>query len=170
MNLKISSGRRTLLLALLGAAALATGAASAVGATTDSGVAAPHHVVRRIHLVERELKTEFIDLGAAGQTIGDRVTITSDILDRNRTPIGRADFDCVATALGKRAGVVCSGVVTLRGGQITGTFFEPITGEEPVPNLQAITGGTGEFEGAHGQFIVGQETGDATPVVVELVS
>ena len=170
MNLKLSTGRRTVLLALLGTAALATGAASAVGATTDSGVAAPHHVIRRIHLVERELKTEFVDLNAPGHSVGDRETITSEILDRNRTSVGRADFDCVATALGKRGGVVCSGVVTLPGGQITGTFFEPITGEEPVPNLQAITGGTGEFAGAHGQFIVGQETADVTPVVVELVS
>ena len=84
--------------------------------------------------------------------------------------MGRADFDCVETALGTRSGVTCSGVVTLPGGQITGTFFEPLTGEEPARDLQAITGGTGDYEGAHGQFIVGQETTAGTPVVVELVS
>jgi hypothetical protein len=157
MKVQLSGGRKTFALVLL-------------AATTDSGAPAPHHVVRHIHLSERELNTEIVDLGAPGHSIGDRIEITSEISDAHGTVIGRADFDCAVTALGKRAGGICSGVVSLPGGQLTGTFFEPIAGPPPEPNLQAITGGTGEFEGAHGQFIVGRETTRFTPFVVELVS
>jgi len=169
MKFDLSSGRKTFAVVLLSATTLAA-AATAVGATTDGGAPAPHHVVSRIHLSERELNTEFVDLGAPGHSIGDRIEITSEISDAHHTAVGRADFDCAVTALGKRAGGICSGVVTLPGGQLTATFFEPLAGPPPEPNLQAITGGTGEFEGAHGQFIVGRETTRFTPLVVELVS
>lgn len=167
--------RRRAGLAAIGLATVAatTVPASALFAATSSKSPAPsHHAVRRIHLVEREIATPHLDLGKPGPSMGDRGTITSDMLDRHGKVVGRADADCGLSAVGRRMGGLCTIVVTLPGGQITGTFFEsfgPGAGEEGVVR-QAITGGTGRYEGARGQFIVGQETTAATPITIELVS
>lgn len=130
--------RRRAGLAAIGLATVAatTVPASALFAATSSKSPAPsHHAVRRIHLVEREIATPHLDLGKPGPSMGDRGTITSDMLDRHGKVVGRADADCGLTAVGRRMGGLCSIVVTLPGGQITGTFFEsfgPGAGEEGV--------------------------------------
>ena len=153
-------------------AAMTVPASALFAATSSNHPALRHHVVRRIHLVEREIATPHLDLGKPGPSMGDRGTITSDMLNRSGKVVGRADADCGLTAVGRRMGGLCSIVVTLPGGQITGTFFEsfgPGAGEEGVVR-QAITGGTGRYEGARGQFIVGTESTTATPITIELVS
>ena len=104
--------------------------------------------------------------------MGDRGTITSDMLDRHGKVVGRADADCGLTAVGRRMGGLCTIVVTLPRRPDHREFLEsfgPGAGEEGVVR-QAITGGTGRYEGARGQFIVGTESTAATPVTIELVS
>jgi hypothetical protein len=165
---------RSTLIAAVGAvvvtAALApTSLLYAARSHTARAAAADTRVVKRIHVVERELATPMIDLGKPGPSLGDRGTITSVIENTHGTAIGRADFDCVATALGKRAGGTCTAVVTLPGGQITGAFFESFNDNDTAAIRQPITGGSGAYEGARGQFVVGKRTTAATPVTIELV-
>jgi hypothetical protein len=92
--------------------------------------------------------------------------ITSDILDTSGTVIGRAGFDCTATGTGRLLGGVCQGAVTLPGGQLTGQFGFGASGESEE---QAITGGSGKYEGARGQFILREGSDSEELVTVELL-
>ena len=58
----------------------------------------------------------------------------------------------------------------LPGGQITGEFvFTQSTDAAPAV-VQAVTGGTGIYRGARGQFVVQQVESGPTPFVIELVN
>ncbi|MGH3002857.1 MAG: hypothetical protein ACRDM1_09410 [Gaiellaceae bacterium] len=80
------------------------------------------------------------------------------------------DADCGITAGGKRAGSVCSGILTLAGGQLVVVDFFPLAGGGPdLP--RAIVGGTGLHEGAGGEIrFIGPEEHGLAPFEVELIS
>jgi hypothetical protein len=132
-------------------------AATVAVATIGAGSAASLHassrsqqtVTKRLTFVERELASPTADLGKHGFSPLDRQTITSDILDLHGHLVGRIDDDCGITAVGKRAGAVCSAVMTFNDGQIVGTRFYSFTSHTESP--QPITGGSGAYLGAHGQ-------------------
>jgi hypothetical protein len=118
-----------------------------------------------MHLVEVEIATSFIDEKPQGVSPGDHHTISSDVFDMKHRLVGRADFDCVVTGIGKRLGGLCESVLRLPDGQISG---ESGWGKEQEAPVQAITGGTGAYKAARGQFVIGKQTAKGTPFVVEL--
>ena len=142
------------------AIALGVGAASAA---SPSQPAARHGAT--VHLVEHELGRHMIDQGRPGISKGDRVLITSDLFDRAGSKAGRADFECVATGKGARGGGLCLGVIALAGGQLTTQFAFGASGESP---RQAITGGTGRYASARGQFVITEGKRGAELVEVQL--
>jgi hypothetical protein len=155
--------RHTLTLAIAG---LAIAVTLGVGAATSGAASTSRQTVTRIHLIEREIQHKDISRTTHGISQGDKIVIASDILNMSRTHIGRADFDCTATGTGRLLGGVCLGVVTLPGGQLTGQFAFGASGES---DEQAITGGSGKYEGVHGQFILREGKGAEEFVTIELL-
>jgi hypothetical protein len=160
--------RRTIVTTILGLAAVAAigisgtslGAASSQTATT----------IKRIHLLEREAQVTFVDRGPKGLSPGDERLVSSAILTPAKKRIGQGTFVC--TIAGVRKGTysgACHGGVLLPGGEITSEFtFNQSTDSAPAV-LQAVTGGTGAYRGARGQFVVQQVDAALTPFTIELV-
>jgi hypothetical protein len=119
----------------------------------------------RMHLVEVEVVQGFADAKPAGLSPGDHHTISSDIYDTKHRLVGRADFDCVVTGVGKRLGGLCETVLRLPKGQISG---ESAWGREQEAPVAMITGGTGAYRLARGQIVLDAETKAGTPFTVEL--
>ena len=145
-------------------AAAAVALAAAVAGTTQLARASSHSGKRLVY-VERELAAPTLDLGKHGFSPLDRQTITSDILDLHGKLVGRLDDDCAITAVGKRAGAVCSYAITLRGGQLVGTHFDAFG---PGEALQPITGGSGSYDGALGQIRPLRKTKRGLEFAIEL--
>jgi hypothetical protein len=151
---------------LLAATVVATVAAASAGAIALH--AAPTtQPQKRLTFIERELGSPTADLGKHGFTPLDRQVITSDILDMTGRVVGRIDDDCGVTAVGKRAGAVCSGVMTFHDGQLVGTRFDSFGGSDEIP--QPITGGSGAYLGARGQVRALKKTKLGLQFVIELV-
>ena len=150
---------RKLAAAAVALVAAATGTTQLAHATGHSG--------RRLVFVEHELGAPTLDLGKHGFSPLDRQTITSDILDLHGNVVGRLDDDCAITAVGKRAGAVCSYAITLPGGQLVGTRFDAFG---PGEALQPITGGSGSYEGARGQIRPLRKTKRGLEFAIELIN
>jgi hypothetical protein len=126
-----------------------------------------HHAAQRISLVERQTNEQFIDVGNRGLSVGDHNVIRSDILNPSGKIVGRMDADCIVTGTGAKLGGLCHGAMTLPGGQLIAEFA---WGRFGSTRLQAILGGTGKYEGAHGQAIVDSRGSDSREAfVVELL-
>jgi hypothetical protein len=135
--------------------------AAAVLAASGIAAAAPppgaHDApTRRIPLVELQRSSTQLDLGKKAFSPGDRQTITSDVLTPAGKKIGRLDDDCAITQAGKRPEAVCTFVISLPDGELTGGFAQSLAGSDSGKR-QAITGGTGAFAGARGQIVAGAE-------------
>jgi hypothetical protein len=143
------------------AVALALGAGNLAAAPSIHA-----RVLERLTFVERELASPTVDLGKHGFTPLDRQVIASEILDLQGHLVGRFDSDCGITAVGKRAGAVCSSVITFKNGQIVGTRFASLTGPDTSP--QPITGGSGAYLGAKGQIRLLHKTKLGLEFVIEL--
>jgi hypothetical protein len=142
-------------------------AAASAGAITLHAASTTQPPVKRLTFIERELASPTVDLGKHGFTPLDRQVITSDILDLKGRVVGRLDDDCGVTAVGKRAGAVCSGVLTFHDGQLVGTRFDSFSGGDGIP--QPITGGSGVYLGARGQVRLLKKTPLGLEFVIELV-
>lgn len=147
----------------LAAVPLAMVAAAVVATLATATSASP--AVRRLVFVERELAAPTLDLGKHGFSPLDRQTITSDVLDLHGKVVGRLDDDCAITAVGKRAGAVCSYAITLAGGQLVGTRFDALG---PGEAMQPITGGSGAYLGARGQIRPLKKTKRGLEFAIEL--
>jgi hypothetical protein len=148
---------------------IAIGAAGALAAGTAIATAAAstHPTPRRqIHLVEIQRNSTQLDLGAKGFSPGDRQTITSDLFTPSGAPAGRLDDDCAITQAGSRPEAICTFVITLHDGQLSGAFAQNLAAPD-AGKYQTITGGTGRFAGARGELRVGRE-GKRTPFVIML--
>jgi hypothetical protein len=154
--------RRTRSAAVASVVALAVGAAVIDDSPSDAAY------VGKIRLVEVQRRSTQIDLGKTGFSPGDRQTIVSDIYTPSGSKAGRLDDDCVITQAGRRPEAVCTFVLSLRHGQLTGAFAENLAGSD-VGKTQAITGGTRRYAGAHGELVAGRE-GRRTPFTVVLQS
>ena len=148
----------------LAAVPLAMVAAAVVATLATATSASP--AVRRLVFVERELAAPTLDLGKHGFSPLDRQTITSDILDLHGTVVGRLDDDCAITAVGKRAGAICSYAITLASGQLVGTRFNDFTAHGASP--QTITGGSGTYASARGQIRPLKKTKRGLEFAIEL--
>lgn len=131
------------LIAVLGAAALLAASAAAASASSEQSV--------RLRLVERQVGVHFVDTGKRGLSPGDHNIVRSQILDIRGRVVGRGDFDCVITGVGKQLGGICNVVMTLRDGQIAGESAFDRTGSS---RYGAITGGTRRYAGMRGETIV----------------
>jgi hypothetical protein len=120
---------------------------------------------RSMRLVEVQRGDRQLDLGAKGFSAGDRQTIHSALFTPGGRPAGRLDDDCAITQAGSRPEAICTFVLTLSGGQLTGTFAQSLS--KAAAKQQAITGGTGRFAGARGELRAGAE-GKRTPFTIVL--
>ena len=148
------------------AAAAVVALVAAVAGTTHLARASSQSG-RRLVYVEHELAAPTLDLGKHGFSPLDRQTISSDILDLHGKLVGRLDDDCAITAVGKRAGAVCSYAITLPGGQLVGTRFDAFGAGE---GLQPITGGSGAYAGSRGQIRPLRKTKRGLEFAIELTN
>jgi allene oxide cyclase len=136
--------RRTLMLVAVTAVAASamTAVAAAVGAGSG-GLTAP----ARVHVVERPLTDEVIDIGAKGDSPGDQLPFNNPIYNWNNTrKVGVDQGNCIrASAVTGRW--ECMWTTFLPRGQVTveGPFLDA-----RATTQLAITGGTGEYSNARG--------------------
>jgi hypothetical protein len=94
----------------------------------------------------------FIDLGAPGPSIGDRITFSNPIFDTDNNRIGRDVAECVIARIdpteppARQQIVQCNISVQLADGQITVQGMA-----QGTDNYFAITGGTGAYRQAQGE-------------------
>ena len=148
-------------LAVIFAAAGVTLAAADSGGSGDDG--APR-VITLFAFSDPDRAT-FVDVAPTGDapTLGDRFVVSGDVFDRKGgTSLGVTAVDCVFVRFEPidsptEATLQCVATISLEGGQITvqGVLTTPTAeGELPPPFDLAITGGTGEYEGAEGHITV----------------
>jgi hypothetical protein len=107
-----------------------------------------------IHLVEQISDFAFIDEGAAGPSLGDRLVFTSDLFETSGDPAGQDGADCVVVRIDTSAPpalqqiVQCTITVKLEDGQIT---FQGLA--QGTSNTFAVTGGTGAYRKARGEAL-----------------
>jgi len=125
----------------------------------QTGSTAATAVDDTLHFDARQVQEKFIDVGAEGPSVGDRDVFAENVFDRGeRSRIGRTAAVCDIAFVYKNS----SGKVTNALMQCTGTIKlgdDSISVQGPVTwrgdtNTLAITGGTGRYDDAHGEFIV----------------
>ena len=96
----------------------------------------------------------FIDLGAAGPSIGDRLVFSNPLYDTRNQVIGRDGADCVVVRIDpsqppeRQQVVQCTISVQLADGQITAQGLA-----QGPENVFAVTGGTGVYRKARGEAL-----------------
>jgi hypothetical protein len=134
-------------LAIAAAALLASGA----GAVMSASGAEKHRRTTTIRLVGHETDAGQIDLGEAGASLGDQVVFHGALRDaRDRHPIGH--FEGILTAVTPDADSLFEArvVLALPRGQIAVEGELDFNADEPFAH--AITGGTGAYRNARGEF------------------
>jgi hypothetical protein len=137
------------LLLMLVAVTVAT--VSAAPATSSANGSA-----ETLRLTGRSVQEAQLDLGAAGESLGDQIVFTEDLFRRGQE-VGTLGGVCTVTGLEPAVSVTfqCQATASLPDGQITSqglVTFSPET--EGQPFRIAITGGTGAYRTAHGQVTV----------------
>ncbi len=107
----------------------------------------------RFQVSSRESTEHFNDVGRKGESLGDSFTFTSKLFHDGER-VGRDAVRCDITRAKERSfGLQCFGTLTFRGrGDLTihgKILFQRES--ETLPTL-AITGGTGDYAGASGEF------------------
>lgn len=133
------------------AAAGLTTASSYPSAASSTGHTAKHTTT--IHVVQGN-KAVFtnVDVGPTGESIGDYVVITGPLVKPGSgTTVGSSWVICTSLGTGATAPVQCLGTSHFAAGDITiqGLFITE-TGRH---NRLAVTGGTGAFKRARGEFV-----------------
>jgi hypothetical protein len=135
--------RRLYLLIALGAAAALVLALAAWGHGSHHGKGG-----KRILVVERATTDAAVDVGPAGDSLGDTLAFANEVFDKTNThPVGTDQGSCVRTVVG--AAWECSWTTFLSKGQITvqGPFYD-----DGSDSTLAITGGTGAYRNARGSM------------------
>ena len=130
----------------IGLTAVLVVVAMVVGTTMVS--ASPSNRGKTIRVVERATTDTVIDLGSAGDSLGDLLVFGNNIYNRaNTTVVGRDQGSCVRTNPG--SSWECTWTTILAKGSITveGPFYDDLR-----DSLFAITGGTGRYQNARGQM------------------
>ena len=117
------------------------------GPATAAGEGSDRHP-RVLQVVEHAVSDTVVDVGAAGDSLGDTLAFGNPIFDAGNThEIGRDQGYCVRT----NAGVAweCNWTVLLDHGSVVveGPFYDDLRDSQ-----LAITGGTGAFRGARGEM------------------
>ena len=110
---------------------------------------------RVLHLFERATgDLAFIDVGAPGPSIGDRLVFSALIFDTAGQQVGRDGAECTIVRIDptqppeRQQVVQCAISVTLPDGQITVQGLA-----QGTENYFAITGGTGAYRKARGEVL-----------------
>ena len=107
-------------------------------------------LTRTIVVVERAETDTAIDLGEAGDTIGDLIVFGNPVYDEtNLDQVGVDQGSCVLAVPG--IAYECSWTLILEDGQIVVQGPINVDGSESV---LAITGGTGAYNGASGEMLL----------------
>ena len=116
-----------------------------------------------LHFFERgEGDIAFIDSGAPGPSVGDRLIFSAGIFDTDGQRVGRDGADCLIVRIdpteppARQQIVQCTISVQLPDGQITVQGLA-----QGTENYFAITGGTGAYREARGEVLAR----DITPLV-----
>ncbi|MEU0598453.1 hypothetical protein ABZ484_09400 [Streptomyces sp. NPDC006393] len=145
-------GTATALVALL-ACAPVEAAATDTGSTHAKGA---DRVITLIGVLRQQSRFP-VNPGGVPAAQGDRTVVRSDLYDKNRKKVGETGGTCTTTRTTGGGAEVCVVTYTLPGGQLTaqGMVFGILTNGRPTlpppPFDNAITGGTGVFDRAHGQ-------------------
>ncbi|MER5602726.1 hypothetical protein [Streptomyces sp. NPDC002265] len=141
-------GTATALATLLACAPVAT-------AATDSGFAPAMGRDRVITLIGRLAEQTRFPVNSDGSPAqGDRTVFRSNLFDLNDNPVGNTAGTCTTTRVDNGGAEVCNVNYNFPGGQLTvqGMVFGNLIPGPPPSFDNAITGGTGVFDRAHGQI------------------
>lgn len=114
------------------------------------GSSSHDHQQRVFRLVAVSTEQNFLDLGAAGTSLGDHVVFTTRLLQGD-TDVGHQGGVCTVTSA-PASEAQCIATYSLRGGQITGQALVVLN--DPAPYAVAITGGSGKYKGVEGEVRV----------------
>jgi hypothetical protein len=131
----------------------AAAGALVLGATSVAMMLSPASAGTSEELRFRAVTTEqtFLDLGDRGPSLGDEF-IFSDVLKQNGERVGHDGGVCTVTSItSAEAEAHCVVTLSLAGGQIALQGLVPFSEEPPPPFTVAVTGGTGQYEGATGE-------------------
>jgi hypothetical protein len=134
----------------LAALLLASGASLAVAGNGDDG---DDDDGRTIRLIARSVTDAELDLGETGFGAGDRFVFSEDLY-RDDEKVGESGGECtIVRIVDEVATANCLASLTLPGGQITVQGLAEFSEENP-PVTVAITGGSGRYREADGEFTV----------------
>jgi hypothetical protein len=134
-------------------------AALVAAALIASPTQASSHKDKALTLTGKTLANEQIDVGEPGPSLGDMNVITEDVY-RDGKRVGTSDISCTVVRIQMpKFAAQCFNTTTLPGGQITAQGIVTSDQIEQVPFQQAVTGGTGAYQGVTGQLTV-DEAGD----------
>ncbi|MEA2220354.1 MAG: hypothetical protein QOJ35_2980 [Solirubrobacteraceae bacterium] len=105
-----------------------------------------------IRLYEHDTSQANVDLGAAGDSLGDQFIFAGDVFDhQGGTRLGRASGTFTTVSTGPRGEVLCVTSFTLPDGQISGQgLFVSADLFGGTQQSFPITGGTGRYRHAQG--------------------
>jgi hypothetical protein len=167
--------RKKLVLSALLALLLAVASVSLASATSnDDGDNGDH--TRVINLTATTVQQAEIHLGKTGLSLGDRFVFSDDL---SGDAVGTDGGDCVVVRLDpkdatetnlKAVTQQCVVTLSLPEGQITGQALITFTNTPTQPSFTvAITGGTGEFNTAHGEVQVAEQSDTVAKLTVKLI-
>lgn len=130
--------------AVVGLAALTVGS---VGPATGHG---DSHDDDTIRVLSTSTEDTYVDNGDAGESQGDTFVFTSKLTQRGKT-VGHTGVVCTITSE-VRLENLCIGTARFDDGQLA---VQGLFGEDDADEFElAITGGTGDWEGASGTLVV----------------
>jgi hypothetical protein len=132
--------------------------AAAVAAITLTSLspASAHPKNDVLKLTTKTVDFAQVDAGQPGASLGDSTILTEDVY-RDGKKVGTSDISCTVVRLDKAAdsfAMECLNTTVLSGGQISTQGYVTSDQEEQIPFKQAITGGTGAYEGVSGQLTI----------------
>jgi hypothetical protein len=169
MRSKVRAGTASVLLLLVAGVAVAS-----AGSSTATGASGSDKGTSGLRLVGRDVDEAWLDLGAAGDSVGDQLHFTSDLIQPPRSGVGPPPPGAGVPQerkIGEDGGVCsiarfvrdvattyhCVGTNSLPLGQITtqGLVTYAAGGDvRQEPYTFAITGGTGKYRAARGQVTI----------------
>jgi len=153
--------------AKLGLTATGLGLLLAVSGGITMASASPNPAITRgrtIVVIQKDTRSQFIDLGDPGPSPGDIVVFASDLFSKDeRSQVGDLDIQCINN-FDRRA--VCVGIFTLAGkGQISVDALPRFP--EAVEGI--VTGGNGLFSNARGEADIRPLDQERTKITFHLI-
>ena len=148
--------------------------ASAVAPTAGTaGPKPPQPTEQVLTLTARTTQTHTVDVPPPGDSQGDEIITTGDLLRSNVT-VGRFDEVCTitrvtGTAPNTTSDVECDLTLSLPDGQITLQGVYAITSAGPEDFTLAVTGGTGRYRTAHGYLHADNASVSGAQFVIHLI-